>query len=214
MKIDKKLNLIVPVYEDDEKTVRCHVHSTPISRETFEKYFLVISQTFGSIYNQGLGKTAGPAVSMLLLKMCAERDKSWDGDDGVEKGLVEEIRRLTTVVVPASEGGGWQTVPLKIAADRGFLTKDDMAEVENAIVFFIVNSAMLQRAQRREMLEEASNLWGARISSSTPTEFIASLPKSTATAHSGEPQSAPAKNQPSDKPANAAVDGKPASVPV
>ena len=48
MKIDKKLNLIVPVYGDDEKTIRCYVHSTPISRETFERYFLIIGQTFGA----------------------------------------------------------------------------------------------------------------------------------------------------------------------
>lgn len=214
MKIDKKLNLIVPVYGDDEKTIRCYVHSTPISRETFEKFFLTISQAFGAIYNQGLGKTAGPAVSMMLLKRCAEIDKVWDGEDGVEKGLVEEIRRLTVVVVPAAEGPGWQTIPLGVAVERGFLTADDRAEVENAIVFFIVNSAVLPRAQRREMLEEASNLWGARISSSTPSEFAASLPKLTATARSGEPPSAPAKSQPTDKPASATVDGKPASVPV
>ena len=99
--------------------------------------------------------------------------------------LVEEIRRLTLVVVPAERKGGWQTIPLGVAVERGFLTADDRAEVENAIVFFIVNSAVLPRAQRREMLEEASNLWGARISSSTPSEFAASLPKSTATARSG-----------------------------
>jgi hypothetical protein len=215
MKIDKALNLIVPVYGDDEQTVRCYVHSTPVSRETFEKYFLIVSQTFSQIFNQGLGAAAGPAVAMLLLKKIAEVDKSWDGPEGVQAGLVEEMRRLTSVVAPG-EDGAWRPIPLNIAVDRKLLTPDDQAEVENAIVFFIVVSAMLRRAARREMLETAVGYWGARTSSSTCAEFTASLGTSTGTASSGGPESAHAAGpQPAPpKAATVVVDGKPSSLPV
>ena len=234
MKIDKALNLVIPIYGDDVpkldgtgkpviengkpvmvETVVAYVHSTPISRETFEKYFLPISQTFSAIFNQGLGAAGGPAVALLLLKERAQAAGVWEGPDGVERGLVDDMRRLTTVIAQR-EGGGWEQVPLAIATARGMLNKEDVAEVENAIAFFIVNSAMLRRAQRRPMLETAADLWSARISSSTPTEFTASLPTSTGTGNSGASESAPAAGPQKQAPrgATVVVDGKPSSLPV
>ena len=215
MKINKALNLVVPVYEDDEKTIRCYVHSTPIARETFDKYFMPIAQTFSAIYNQGLGEAAGPRVAMRLLRHISENTKTWEDDPkigyvGVKSGLVEEMRRLTVVV--AKREGGWQPVPLQVAVDQKLLDEEDAAEVENAIAFFIVSSAMHRRAERRAMLESAAGLWGALISSSGSSDFAASLSKSTGTAGSGAKASAPAA-APSKAPvATADVDGKPSSL--
>lgn len=230
MRIDKRLNLVVPILGDEQpkldgagkpekdeagrpilfQPVIAYVHSVPISREVYERFFMVVAQTFSAIMNGGLGIAAGPSVAMLTLKRIAVEAKAWDGDDGVRVGLVEEIRRQTSVIAPS--GTGWQPVPLQAAADRGIISADDLAEVENAIVFFIVASAVLNRAQRREMVEAAAGLWGARTSSLSSTEFLSSLGTSIATGSSAASSDAAAK--PAGGPANAVVDGKPSSVPV
>ena len=85
MKINKAMNIVVPV---DIDGVECFVHSTPISFEVFEKYFLVISKTFSEIYSQGLSHVAAPRVASLLLKKCA---KDLGELESVEKGLINEI---------------------------------------------------------------------------------------------------------------------------
>lgn len=234
MKIDKRLNLIVPVYGDpvpvvDEKgapvlgedrqpktttPVVAHVHSTPISEEMVDRYFMVLGQTYAAIFSRGLGIAGGPAIAMRLLRQIAMETGVWedhDGQVGVKNGLVEEIRRLTSVVVPGPAGSGWQQVPLQVAVDGGSLSSEDRTEVENAIAFFIAASAVLNRSMRRPMLEAAAELWGAHVSSSTSTELVSSLGTSTATGSSGQRSPAPVPKPAGG--ANATVDGKPSLVP-
>ena len=62
MRLDNKLNLITEIETDDKATI--FVHSTPISRDVFEKYFLVISKTFASIISEGLSFISGPRVEI------------------------------------------------------------------------------------------------------------------------------------------------------
>lgn len=192
MRIDKHLNLVVPVYDDDGKTVVAYAHSTPLAAEFVDRHFLLLAQTFAAVFNQGLGRAAGPAVAMRLLRQIAVNTKSWDNADGSQgdaQALVAEIRRLTTVLVPAD--GGWQQVPLEVAVDRKVLSAEDRAEVENAVVFFIASYATLPRNQRREMLEAAVELWGAQLTSSTATDFVSSLKTSTAAVNTGAKSPAP-----------------------
>jgi hypothetical protein len=234
MRIDKRLNLVVPIYGEEipkldaagkpvmengepvtEQPVIAQVHATPLPSEVVDRYFMILAQTFSAIFSNGLGVLGGPAVAMKLLKSLSRDQKIWDDDPrtglvGVKKGVVDEIERLTTVNVP--DGSGWTPVPLAIAVERNFISEEDKAEVENAIVFFIVGSATLARAQRKEMLTAAAGLWGARTSPLSSTEFTDSLKTSTGTVNSGEKSPAPAPSAPG--PANAMVDGKPASLPV
>lgn len=213
MRIDRALNLVVPVYEDDGKTVRAYVHSTPLSTEQIERHFMLLGQTFNAIFKQGLGETAGPAYAMMLLKRIATNTGEWQGKDGTPgpgQELVEEIRRMTMVSAP-KVGGGWEPVPLQVAVERKVVSAEDKAEVENAIVFFIVVSATLKHEQRREMIAAASDLWGARTSSLNSTEFTSSLATSTATGSSGETSHAAAADTSGS--ATATVDGKPSSIP-
>jgi hypothetical protein len=216
LKIDRRLNFVVPVYDDDGKTIRAYVHSTPLAREVADQYFLILGQTFSQLFNQGLGVAAGPGMALRLLTKIAKDRKVWDdnpdtGERGV-RNLVDEIRRLTMVIVPAATAkGGWEPVPLQVAVDRKVVSDEDQAEVENAIVFFIAVSATLNRAPRKEMLSQVAGLWDAQLSSLNSTEFVASLTTSTATESSGEKSPAPASETATA--ANATVDGKPASVP-
>lgn len=180
MKIDRRLNLVIPI---DRADGTIYVHSAPISRPVFEQYFKVIAQTFSAIYTQGLGFTSGPRVAAWLLRDQATKAGVWDGEAGVERGLMNEIRRLSNVVVPSARG--WTTIPFQDAVDGGSINDDDRSEVENAIVFFIVASSMHTRKELPAVLEGSTALWGAQTTSLNCTEYANSLPTPTATENTG-----------------------------
>ncbi len=174
MRINTRLNLVIPV-DTDAGTL--FVHSVPISREVFEKYFLVISKAFAAIYQEGLNVVAGPRIAMLMLKRAAVERGEWDGPDGVQNGLVAEIRRLTNVAVPGE--GGWKSYPMQDAIDRSILDADDVSEVEGAVAFFTCASAMHKRDQLPAILGGMTSLWDARTTSLNFTDYLASLRTST-----------------------------------
>lgn len=176
MRLDNKLNLITEIETEDKTTI--YVHSTPISREVFEKYFLIISKTFASIISEGLSFISGPRVAAMLLKKIAVDQGVWDGRNGVDVGLMSEIRRLSNVVMPSSSG--WVTVPFQDAIDKKLLDGDDIAEVEGLICFFICASAMSRRTEVASVLERM-RLWGSQTTSLNSTAYAASLPTSTET---------------------------------
>lgn len=174
LRIDKKLNLVVPV-DTDSGTV--YVHSTPISREVFETYYRVLGRAFADIFRQRLEIVAGPRLAMLILRDVA-REQGEDVLENVEKGLIAEIHRLTNVAMPMKEGG-WNTVPFQDVLDQKLLSEDDVAEVEGVITFFTLASAMFRKKDLPTILNGMASLWGARVVSSTCSEYVASLPRST-----------------------------------
>lgn len=232
MRIDKSMNLIVPIYGDEvaktdsegkpvmkdgrpvkEAPVIAYVHSTPLPEEQVEQHFLLLGQTSNAIFRQGLGDTAGPRFAMMMLKRLAENTRQWTNEDGTPgpgQMLIEEIRRLTMIAAPR-QGGGWEPVPLQVAVDRKVISAEDRREVENVIVFFIVVSAALPKKDRDEMIDGLCGLFGVRTSSLNSTAFTTSLTTSTATGSSGA--TSPARASADSGSANAVVDGKPASVP-
>ncbi len=176
MKINEKLNLVVPLYDGNE-AIYAYVHSAPISREVFEANFFLLSKTFTAIFAEGLGEIAGPKVASLIMRKIASQDRI----DATP--LMNEIHRLTNVLVGGP--GGWVMTPFHDCLSNNTIDSDDLAEAINAIVFFIAVSAMTVRQQRRDMLAGAARLWGARIESSDCTAFAASLKTSTATVNTG-----------------------------
>lgn len=181
MRIDRKLNLVLPI-ERDGGTI--YVHSTPIGREVFERYFLPISKAFTAIYAEGLGTTGGPRVAAMMLRKISEDMGQWEGAEGVEAGLMNEIRRLSNVAVLGP--GGWTQMPLQDAVDQDFFSEDERSEVENVLVFFMVASAMHLRKELDGVIAIASRLWQARAESRSFTDFRNSLPISTLVASPGE----------------------------
>lgn len=179
MKINKALRLVIPIESDDGSTV--HVFASSISREIFEQFFVVISKAFSQIYNEGLGVTAGPRVAAMMIRKVAE---DMGETDNVEKGLINEILRLANVVVPGEQG--WDTLPFHEAIAKGSIGKEEAGEIENALSFFSLASAMHRRTEREAILKGAVALWGGQITSSDLTEFIRGLPTSTKDANSGE----------------------------
>jgi len=188
MKINKALNLVIPIESDDGGTI--YVHSTSISRAVFEQFFVVISKAFSQIYNEGLGVTAGPRIAAMMVRKVAE---DMGVKDDVEKGLINEMKRLTNVVAPGEHG--WETLPLDEAVRTGRISADEMSEVENALAFFSLASAMHRKAEKEAILRGAVSLWGGQITSLNSTEWLASLPTLTVTAPSGV--TSPASSVPS-----------------
>jgi hypothetical protein len=174
------MNLVIPI---DDGGTTLYVHSMPISREVFERYFLPISRAFNMIYTQGLGTAAGPRVAALTLKQVSIELGLWDGDAGVQNGLMNEIKRLANVV--SLTPNGWQSVPYEQAIKENMLSDDIASEVENIIVFFTVASWMHLKAELPTILKVVCGLWNARVESSNSTEFASSLPTSTKDESSG-----------------------------
>lgn len=169
-RIDRKLNLVIPVEGTTRGTI--YIHSMPISREVMRQYYRVLAIAHAEMYKDGISVHSGPRIAAMLIEDAAER---LGRKEEVAQGLFAEIRRLTNVAV--LDAGGWKTVPYHEA--REWLDEDDQSEVENAIAFFILNSSMMRRDLLPSILNLMSSLWGAQIVSSDCTAFAASLPKST-----------------------------------
>lgn len=180
MKINRALNLVIPV--ESEKG-QIYVHSTPISREVFEQYFLVISKTFAGIFSQGLGAIAGPRIAYLMLKQTAEDMGLWTGPGGVGNGLVNEIIRLSNVFMPGKKG--WQSIPLQVAIDKEVLDKETVAEIQGELIFFTCVSMMNKKAQVQGIMDTVNGLWGSHTTSLDSTEYINSLKISTEVENTG-----------------------------
>lgn len=174
MRISSKLNIVVEVVTEEDGTI--FVHSTPISRDVFERYFMIIGKTFATIIGEGLTLISGPRVAAMLLKKVAADAGVWDGPGGVEQGLMAEIRRLSSVVMPGPNG--WKTLPLQDAISKKLLSDEDIAEVEGLLVFFICVSAMSRKTELLGLVSRLS-VWGTQTTSLNSTEFAGSLQIST-----------------------------------
>jgi hypothetical protein len=190
MHIDKALNLVIPIEHEDGTIV--HVYSVPVQTSVFERYYAIFGKTFREIYSGGYGITAAPRIAAMLMRDVAKQLGIWDGPEGAERGLFGEMRRLTNVI--ALTESGWAPIPIHEAIVKGILDEDEVAEVDNAIAFFTVASHMHRKADRKQIMEGAMELWGGHLESSSYSEFCASLPRLTKDAAS-PPQAAPTDPQ-------------------
>ena len=180
MKIDKNLNIVVPVERADGTTI--YVHCAAISLAVFDAHFWVISKTFDILMGEGMVRS-GPRIAMKMLKRVAQSL----GETEVkltEENLLAEIHRLTNVIAPSERG--WAPMPWQTAISQNLLDADDVVEVENAIAFFIVASSMLKKKEGQLILREVGLIWGAQIISSNSTAYLASLPTSIPAVNTGE----------------------------
>ena len=147
----------------------------------------------------------GPKTASLTLEEIAretERGNAggtwWDGVDGVENGLMAEIRRLCIVFAPA-DGGGYTQLLLPDAVTKGLLSERELLQLESALVFFTVTWHLEREDRRLRMLTVSAGMSNGQITSSSITDFRASLTMSTTAAATGETQNAPATSQPGAK---------------
>lgn len=175
MKIDRNLNLVIPLEWEGGKI---YVHAAPIGTEVFDRYFRVFSKTFAVMMHEG-GAITGPRLAARYLNLACQ-----DAEDDTYEALMAEIRRLCNVIMVVD--GAWKNIPLEDAINRKILDAEDTVEVSNAICFFTLVWHMLPRSDVRDMLDGASKMWGALITSSSLSEYRNGLPTLTPTAPIGE----------------------------
>ncbi len=195
MKIDRKLNLVIPIEREDKTAL--WVYASPVRKEVFETYFLVLAKTFSALARNGLDPRSGPSVAALMLREVAmatlRNDGSnwWDGDDGVggKTGLLAEIVRLANCLVATEEG--WQTLPLQEALDKKLVTDDEKSEVMNLLAFFTAASLVAPKQDRPVLLNGMAAIYQLETTFSPFTEWANSCKTRIAAENTGEkaPQS-------------------------
>jgi len=192
MKLNKKLNLVFPI---EVESGVAYVHSMSVSREVFEMNYLVLSMTFMEIYGKRLGPIMGPRVAYYLLRDQAlsltpkpENNQSIDPDEDVwgktQKTLIQEIYRLTTIIVPTEDK--YDTIPYIQAKQQKILDEDQIMEVENAIVYFTVASHLHQKSELSMAYAGLERTYNAQTVSLNVTEYMNSLPTLTKEENTGE----------------------------
>lgn len=177
MKLDKKLNIVLDVSGGV-------VHAMPVGYATFEKYFEQLARLFDALYTT-IGALAAPRVAALELRKLCQADGSWEGQEGVENGLMNEIYRLANYTLLSEDKKGWVTIPLFDAIQNGQLAGQEKAEVANALVFFTCVSWMHKQSNVGFALHSMTQYWGGQTTSLDCTEYAASLPISTEAENTG-----------------------------
>jgi hypothetical protein len=161
--INKKLNLVIPI---DTENGKIWVHSVPIAKEVFESNYLVLTKTLSNLYANGIGPSFSPRIALYCLKDTA---KEIDETNDVSSNLLNEIYRLTNVLMPSN--GQWQTIPFVEVKNKKLIDEQYLSEVENAIVYFIVASAVHLKSELQMAFLGLKNSWSAQTTLLTVTEF-------------------------------------------
>ena len=175
MKIDRNLNLVIPIQSEKHGIV--YAHSVPISRDVFEQFYLelgkVFSQCFDSISESHLVLSA-PQLAYPALKSLSKKAGTWDE---VKKGLVNEIMRLTNIIVSGDRG--WETIPFDSAVKRELINEDEEAEILSSGIFFTAISKVAPKDLKSSFLQMAGSLRNWELLSSDSTAYRNSLPTLT-----------------------------------
>ncbi|UMM63159.1 hypothetical protein [Aristophania vespae] len=175
--INERLNLVIPL--DDNKGF---VHCPPFSREAFAQCWRLLARTWSALETGNMSITASGAVAGFELRDQAQAI----GEEGQEqhKALMAEIRRKS-IYIGATENG-FDPIPLASAIKKGLLEDEDIADIENALVFFIAASALLPKNRRNFVLELMKSLRAVESTSLDSTAYLVSLQKSKKKGITGE----------------------------
>lgn len=178
MRIDQRLNFVFPIETPNNDTV--YVHSMPIGRVVFESFYSVLGKVFTTCFEgedpKHVALTA-PQVAYPALKKLAMSNGTWEGQNGVKAGLINEIIRLTSIMFIGDNG--WEMLPMDAATKRGILDEDCEAEVLSSLVFFTSISKVAPKTLAGTFLEMAGSLRSWQFSYLGCMEFMSSLPTST-----------------------------------
>lgn len=191
MKINKKLNLVMPLERDDGTTF--HVHSTSISIDILNQYWELAGRTMAALYSRGFGMFAPRYALEMLLQLAKEdggidEQKQMQSVKRVEMGLLNEMKRLTNIF--ALGENGWELRAMDEATKNGLIDSEEAYEVLNAVVFFTFASRSHLKSQVKEW-SGALNVWNAQMTYSGCTEYKNFLVTSTKVESTGETEKPP-----------------------
>lgn len=178
--INDELNLVVPVRSGDSG-VSIYAYHSPISREVFEANYRLLGAAKAALASKGVYfmMDVGPRVAALTLKDEGRKEAEEQGEsgDGGASSLLEEIKRLTLILVPGA--AGWELVPVDSALSQGAIDPEEWSEAQSAIVFFTCHCALSRKADRGKVAKATASVLKGWSTSSTATAYAASLPTST-----------------------------------
>ena len=185
MKINKRLNLVIPV---ETETGLVYVHSMPISEECFYAHFLLLSKTWAALIDEGLLQL-GPRVAILMLRkvataMLPPREPGQPAPVSPDVPLLAEIRRLSNAILPGERG--YSTVPFQDVIDKQLLDSAELNEIEGQIVFFICASSVPKATTGAKLAEMAAKYWDSLLTQLNVTEYKNSLQTLTVAENTGE----------------------------
>lgn len=175
MEITDSLNLAMPFGDG------LYAYHTPISREVYVVNYAALNAARAALASKGMYYylESGPLIAGMTLRDegLAEARRRGNETDARTPVLLDEIKRLTTILVPGATG--YDLLPVDVAISSGKVNPEDWQEVESALVFFTCLVPTAKRADRQARAEITSRLLGGSITSSTLTEYAASLKTST-----------------------------------
>lgn len=184
MHINSDLHLVLPLRIGEDGRPAAFAYHTPISLQVFEANYRTLAATKAALFAKGprYAFEVGAQVAALHLRDegrrdAAERldiDENGDPRDGGVEALLTDLRRLTMVAVAGQQG--WQEVPIPVAIKSGSIDGEDAREVENAIVFFTCVYYLTPRNHRAQIASVVASAAKGSTTSSSITDWIASLP--------------------------------------
>jgi len=183
--INKQLNLVVPIYDDgDTDKIIAYAHSMPISADVFDKYHRPMRAAYAAMWADGDIRVGGAQIANKYLRDVSKGmpDSAvgttlWDAPDGVQAGLVNEMRQRTNVLCIGQNG--WETVTFDQAKKHNRISAQDAEEVDAAVTFFTLVSVLNRRSIAQMLLTVCLNPWGASTTSLNVTEYRGTLRTST-----------------------------------
>jgi hypothetical protein len=181
--INKKLNLVIPIDIDDKTKI--WFYSSPISREVFEANYLLLVKTLSNMYYNGVGPGMAPRIASLALRDIA---KEMDDKKDISIPFIQEIYRLTFVFMIDPSTHKWKPLPYLEVKSKHLVDEDTLMEVENALVYFTVASAIHLRSELPTLMVGLNQIWGAQTTSLNAMEYCNSLTTLTQEESIGESQ--------------------------
>lgn len=165
--------MVFCVQDDDTELT---IHHTPCAREKIYPFTSILLAAYKNMLMAGGGVLG---LSMAYGALCEAAGDKWDAEKGIKNVFVDELMRLSLVgLVTAS---GYETLPLESAYKRELISDEAFEEARSSIVFFTLISKVCSASERAMMLPAMIELYSkAQLTSSVFTEYLASLPTSTA----------------------------------
>jgi hypothetical protein len=161
------------------------VYSKPVARAVFERNYLALAKVYSTIQEQGL-ITTGSSIAARMLK---ELEANGQVDAGLFLANIHQRTMIATYVDPNTEGGvgSYEQHMMADAIRKGLIDDDDVAEIENLLVFTIAASYLSgSKANAARILKWSLGMRNAQRTSSNFTDFLNSLLTSMREDSSGE----------------------------
>jgi hypothetical protein len=185
MKIDRNLRLITPL--ETQKNGVAHIYSMAIERVIFEQFYLELGKVYSQCFDSknpehfilSAPQLAYPALKSISMKMGTWEIKNAEGIviGGVKSGMINEIVRLSTVMINGNNG--WESLPLHTAIQRKLIDEDEEAEVLSSLIFFTVVCRVAPTEIANYLLQASASMRNWVLTLSDSMEFMSGLPTLT-----------------------------------